>query len=48
MQSVTKEELEERGEFKDPPKKNLSVRVVAYNTVKSLGDAICIKYKKSL
>ncbi len=47
MLSVTQQVIEERNALKSKRKKELTVKVVSYDTAKRLGDAICVKYKKA-
>lgn len=48
MLSITKQEvLEERKVFENSRKKDLTVKIISYDTAKRLGDAICVKYKKA-
>ncbi len=47
MLADTQQVIEERSAPKNSGKKDLTVKVVSYDTAKRLGDAICVKYKKA-
>ncbi len=47
MLAVPQEAIEEGSALKSRRKKDLTVKVVSYDTAKRLGDAICAKYKKA-